>query len=496
MSPVPRQSWDYVNRFDSPYSSSSSSHASYSPESSVCKEAKKRLSERWAMMTYNGSCQERRCVRRSSSTLGEMLALSETKNAGKPEEEVITIEDPKDSNPLFINDQKKVEFRDSSPTNLLRSKYVPASSTEFSRRLDVKISDLDESKSDVRKQATKVRNVKSSLKGKVSTNDRTECLSDKEQELHSPGLLELSSKSSSTNLIGKRGLISPEVGLSVTKSITSGNSSENQDQQSPISVLDAPFEEDEHTAPESSGDSKLDRQDIEFSIQLIEKSPPIGSIARTLSWDDSCMDTASSYPLTPSLPAQGAKEDEREWFFLVRTLLSVAGLDGEVEYESFLARWNSSESPLDPSLRDKYMDLKDKEIPHEAKRIQKISTQKLVFDCVNAALVDIAGYGSDSCQRAIPCTGANNSLIENASFTMVNQMWAIMKTWFSGEVSYVLGDCGNDDSQVVEKVVRNEVVGKRWLDHFRMETVKLGKEIETKLLDELVQEAVAELREH
>ncbi|KAL2486105.1 Protein of unknown function (DUF3741) [Abeliophyllum distichum] len=339
-----------------------------------------------------------------------------------PEEEGITIEDPKDSNPLFINDQKKVEISDSSPTTLLRSKYVPASSTEFRRRLDVKISDLDESKSEVRKQATKV-------------------------------------------------------GLSVTKPITSGNSSENQDKQSPISVLDPPFEEDEYTAPESSGDGKPDRQGLEFSIQLIEKSPH----------------TAYSYPLTPSLPAQGAKEEEREWFFFIRTLLSVAGLDGEVEYESFLARWHSSESPLDPSLRDKYMDLKDKETLHEAKQRQKRSTRKPVFDCVNAALVDIAGYGSDSCQRAIPCTGANNSLIENASFTMEDQVWAMMKTWFSGEVSYVSSDCGNDDSQVVEKVVRNEVVGKRWLDHFRMETCKLGKEIETKLLDELVQEAVAEL---
>ncbi|KAL2493870.1 Uncharacterized protein Fot_37627 [Forsythia ovata] len=98
-----------------------------------------------------------------------MLALSETNNAGKPEEESITIEDPKDSNPLFINDQKKVKIKNSSPTNLLRLKYVPASSTEFNRRLDVKNSDLDESKSVVRKQATKVQNVKSSLNGKVSS---------------------------------------------------------------------------------------------------------------------------------------------------------------------------------------------------------------------------------------------------------------------------------------------------------------------------------------
>ncbi|KAA8543444.1 hypothetical protein F0562_021061 [Nyssa sinensis] len=56
MSPTSRHSWDYNTRFGSPYSSSFS-HASFSPESSVCREAKKRLSERWAMMAANGSCQ-------------------------------------------------------------------------------------------------------------------------------------------------------------------------------------------------------------------------------------------------------------------------------------------------------------------------------------------------------------------------------------------------------------------------------------------------------
>lgn len=233
---------------------------------------------------------------------------------------------------------------------------------------------------------------------------------------------------------------------------------------------------------------------MNYKSNLIDKSPPIGSIARTLSWDDSCVDTATSYSLKPSFSPQGAEEEEREWFFFVQALLSAAGLEGEVQPDTFLARWHSSESPLDPSLRDKYINLNDKDLSHEAKRRQKRSTRKLVFDCVNAALVDIAGYGPDTCQRAIPCTGPHKTLLEGTSFIMVDQVWARMKEWVSGEEKCVLvGDCGDNNSLVLERVVRKEVVGKGWLDHLRLEMDNLGKEIERKLLEELVQESVVEL---
>lgn len=46
------------------------------------------------------------------------------------------------------------------------------------------------------------------------------------------------------------------------------NVSENQDQPSPISVLEPPFEEDDNTFPESSGNFKLERPGI-FSSNSI-----------------------------------------------------------------------------------------------------------------------------------------------------------------------------------------------------------------------------------
>lgn len=236
----------------------------------------------------------------------------------------------------------------------------------------------------------------------------------------------------------------------------------------------------------------------EFAVisksNLIDKSPPIGSIARTLSWDDSCVDTATSYPLKPSPSPRGAEEEEQEWFFFVQTLLSVAGLDGEMLPGTFLARWHSPESPLDPSLRDNYVDLSDKEKTlHESKRRQRRSTRKLVFDCVNAALVDIAGYGSTACQRAVPCTGGpHGNLHEDTSFKVVDQVWARMKKWFSSEERCFTNDFGDNSTLVVERVVRKEVVGKGWVEHLRLEMDNLGKEIELQLLEELVQEAVIE----
>ncbi|KAL2540714.1 Protein of unknown function (DUF3741) [Abeliophyllum distichum] len=313
-------------------------------------------------------------------------------------------------------------------------------------------------------------------------NGKNESVRHKMSDSLSPHLQEPSSIASSPNQVGKQGIISPEAGLSATRPTAPGNLSENQDQPSPISVLDPFFEEEEHTTPDSTGHIKPDRHSLEFPVHhiksnLIDKSPPIGSIARTLSWDDLYADTASSYHSKPSLPAQAAEEEEREWFFFVQTLLTAAGLIGEVQSDSILARWHSSESPLDPSLRDNYTDFQGKETLHEAKRRQKRSTQKLVFDFVNAALVDIAGYGSDSWQKA------------NASLRMADQVWARINTWISGDF---LGD-GDDYSLLVERMVRKEVLGKGWVDCFRLEMDNLGKEIEGKLLKDLVQEAVEEM---
>ncbi|KAH0633655.1 hypothetical protein KY284_036441 [Solanum tuberosum] len=532
MSPASRHSWEYINRFGSPYSCSSLSRASYSHESSVSREAKKRLSERWAMVASNGSCQEQRQMRRSnSSTLGEMLALSEIKTTRRMEQDNIK-EDPQISNSNSVSKSKDDEGINKSPKNLLRSMSVPVSSTAFSSQLNVDAPDPVTGENDLPKHTTKSRSTKSSLKGKFSNlffsrtkkpnKDGAKCLQSNDdlqsgaKPLHSLSELDKYSgvddpgvECSTTNiresscaltcedLVGKQTATSPEVVLFGARSLRARHLCENQDQPSPISVLETPFEEDDHPTCISSGGIKPDRHGAELSVHslrsnLIDKSPPIGSIARTLSWDDSCADTASSVCVRPSSSTQRTEEVEREWFSFVQTLLTVAGLD-EVQPDAFSTMWHSPESPLDPSLREKYIDLNEKETLHESKRRQRRSTQKLVFDCVNAALLEIAEYGADNFQKAIPYMGVHNNLPQGTRLVLLEQVWDRMKEWFSSEVKYLSTDGGDLNSLVVEEMVGKEVMGKMWLENLRLELDNVGVEIEEKLLEELVNESVVEL---
>lgn len=305
-----------------------------------------------------------------------------------------------------------------------------------------------------------------------------------------------------------------QAGLSVAKSMLTGNPSENQDQPSPISVLEPPFEDDNLSADsfnvklDSHGKSyqhryknfsllvtfstnvshsilfktgaKLSAQS--FKSNIIDKSPPIESIARTLSWDDSY----TKYRQKPHSVPQGTEVDERDWIFFLQSLISAVGLEGELQSDSFLTRWHSPESPLDPFLRDKYIDLHGKEIIiHEAKQRLRRSTRKLVFDCVNAALADIMG-----------CGGVLNQNSEDGPPpVLADEVWSRMRKLFSNEVRCVTAgeDCGDSNSLVVERVVRKEVVGNSWDVDMRLERDNVGKEIQGKLLDELVLEAVVEL---
>ncbi|KAE8685056.1 hypothetical protein F3Y22_tig00111101pilonHSYRG00048 [Hibiscus syriacus] len=473
-SPTSRHSWDYINRFSSPYSSSSFSHTSCSPESSVFREAKKRLSERWTMMASNGNFQEQRYVRRSSNTLGGMLALSDTKKLVRSEEEGSTKEqEPRGSTSYIASNLNKEENKIDSPKNLLRSKSVPVLYTAYRARLNIEFSDPESSKEQVPKELTKAKSMKSSLKGKVSNlffsknkktnkeksigsqtaeespsttpgtlshpqkinNDAPQCIKDSCNQVHlSPVLGGSVSKTPSPDLTGmgqKQCMTAVEGGLSVAKPSILVRLSENMDQPSPTSILEPLFDEDENTSPESSGSIKPVHQGVELPPKsiLIDKSPPIESIARTLSWDDSCSETPTMNSSKPSKVSSGVKEKEYDLIFSVQSLLSAAGLNGKVCFESCISRWHSPESPLDPSLREKYANSNDKEHLHEAKLRQWRSHMNLVFDCVNAAVLEITGYGSSSCMRNMSLGWSHMRDTESSSSSLVDHVCAQMKEW-------------------------------------------------------------------
>ncbi|GMH27897.1 hypothetical protein Nepgr_029740 [Nepenthes gracilis] len=533
ISSTSRHSWDYVNRYSSPCSSSFS-RGPYSPESSVCREAKKRLSERWAMMTSNWSNQQHKHMRRSSSTLGEMLSLSDVKKPIISEEDCRKVQGPRGSTSYLSSDLSNAEGTNDYPGSLQRSKSVPVSSTAFGGRLNVEVSNPPVvCNAGSGKDSAKVKTAKSSFKGRVTSlffprnkksvkekagkseskgdfhtvaanipgshvppgpADNVLKCKNTEDVLSSLSVESTCSAVSPPNFDGKpRPAVfsQQQAGLFSSKPAILA---ENQGHPSPVSVLEPPFEEDDNPTQGSSGGIKPNYYGKTLPLRLstsnlIDKSPPIGSVARTLSWDESCAEQASSHPSTTPLLSPGI--DRGEWPFLVQLLLSAAGLDDISQLGLNFARWHSLESPLDPLLREKYLDLTAKEPLHGAKRRQLRSSCKLVFDCVNAAIVDATtSVSSNRIKWAPPLGGAHGKTLDNASLPILaDGVWAQMKEWFSDEASC---DDGGDDNSLAERVVRKEVIGKGWARSMNSEVDDVGKQIEGKLLDELVEESVVE----
>lgn len=209
---------------------------------------------------------------------------------------------------------------------------------------------------------------------------------------------------------------------------------------------------------------------------LISKSQPIESIARTLSWDDSCLGSVS-----PNQSETGSFEMvEQDWFILVREILSSAGLDEEIQWDTFWFDWRSPENPLNVSQLDTIMSVEGEGSLHKSKRLQQRSNRKLVFDCVNEALLEVVGHGIDP-------TGPQHPVILSGEpqSTVLDRVWTLVRGWLSCNVAR---DDWDGHILAVEMAVRDEVVVRRgrWTNDFGLEIGKFVKEIEQELLQELV----------
>ncbi|XP_038897602.1 uncharacterized protein LOC120085607 [Benincasa hispida] len=516
MSPSSRHSWDYVNKFDSPYSISSISRISCSPESSVCREAKKRLSERWSLMALNANSQEPRHIRRSSSTLGEMLSLSDQKKPIEPIDQRTNEEEERGEFASCLSTDFSKEDIRNSPRSLQRSKSAPvsplmsttadvttekASPTKVKLSFKGKISSLFFSRN---KKLTKEKRNASQCKEELDTSvvetlgaslppgrvGDASCVNNSRlEECSSSALCE--SSGTSPDLTSKLGVVSLEAGLPFSRHLMPGNASENPDHPSPCSVLEPPFDDDDimhvsfsHIKPNSRGIH------VPTKSSLIDKSPPIESISRTLTWEDTYSENTEPYLFKPSLACEDREEEEQKWLGLVRSLFSAAGLNDSVQLNSFLSRWHSLENPLDPSLRNNFANLSDKEPEQEAKRRQSRSNWKLIFDSVSAVLVEITGFRSEMSMMVL---SSNWVHADAPSQPLIDVVWDQLKDWLSGETQCVGCEIGDSNSLVVERVVRKEVVGKGWIQQLQEEMDDLGKEIEGKLLEELVEETLLDL---
>lgn len=166
VNPTSHHLWDYTRRVTSPHSSSSCSRASISPESSVIREAKKRLSDRLAMVATDGTIQEQKKVQRSSSTLGEMLAISEARNERENYDEFV----PNNRSSVEIQDMKGESSLSGSKSQSINLKEMPHRSLQKSLSLPSSpvVYGNIEKHLDVQKETTKTKGLKYSIRGKVS----------------------------------------------------------------------------------------------------------------------------------------------------------------------------------------------------------------------------------------------------------------------------------------------------------------------------------------
>lgn len=119
-------------------------------------------------MASNGICQEKRLMRRSSSTLGEMLAISDMNKFPRPEEDSSHGQEARESTSSLITISNGKENYDATPRDFSRSKSVPGSSTSHGTRLKLKVCDPKMERTEIM-EVTKAKSVKSSLKERVSS---------------------------------------------------------------------------------------------------------------------------------------------------------------------------------------------------------------------------------------------------------------------------------------------------------------------------------------
>ncbi|XP_010940679.1 uncharacterized protein [Elaeis guineensis] len=517
--PTSRHCWDHINKIGSPYSISSVSRKSYSPESSVIREARKRLSERWALVASNANSQQQKQTRRSSSTLGEMLAIPEIK---KEEENsgglAVSSSRSCDDTSLQLlspclstGGVKEGCSGGFSPNNLSRSRSVPSSSAYEAPELNVEVSDASISKAIVHEDIAKPKSGKSSFKGKVSSlffsrnkkhvqgksipssagcddrlqpgcikvdgkiNDLLHSVNDNRPK---QSAVVSSCKKSSGDDGPNRGFCAKGA-YSLEKTMTCANSSENQDHPSPVSVLQAPFVDDVN-----NNMSQASPCHIAGCPQALSRSPPIESIARSLSRDGSSLGRILMNPLKPSSLVPKV-EEEQERFVLVQKLLSSAGLQNEKSYMIF-TRWHSLESPLNPMLLDKYLDRKEE----EAKCRERRSNQRLLFDCVNAALLSV---GQSAILASYPWAGACSGAWKDgtAGASVTEEVCELVRNWYSGEEKSLPSE-PRSINLVVDRVVKREIAGRGWAEFMWLEMYEFSKEIGGLVLEELVEEALSD----
>lgn len=507
-SPLSKQSWNYIREYEGQCSSSSFNQLSHLSESSVIREAKKQLSERWAMVTCDETSQVHSSRRKC--TLGEMLSIKDAKKEDDTTETLSVysnhscgLENELTTRFACVTTSRKNEDNgERSSRKLPTSKSVPGISSTFdSMVIDVQASNPENRKLEVDVVSNKE---KSAFKGSVpdfflyrskkprmqtSTCHQSDSflgmlearaihsrlnyshnLDDNDKAMHCEDRIGSFSTQISTSASDRTS------GASVSLGCSSGNLdrlgvnrglNSNRDQPSPTSVLDVPSEDSSCNEPETSGRTT--------SKNAISRSSAIETVTCFLSWDDIASEPQSVGNPRPTSLLSDVDNDQSECHFLVQNIMSSAGL-GSSKSSMVFTGWHLPDHPLDPLLCSKVSELQEKS-----------SYRRLLFDCVNVALIEI---GENTLLRAFLWNKRNSRTWRGISSPDLDvQVWSILKDWIYGAQMFVVGKRDNAGI-MLDRIVKQEVEGRAWMNQMMTQVVDITEQLEGGVLEGLVEEAV------
>ncbi|CAN6232936.1 unnamed protein product [Urochloa humidicola] len=485
--PTSGRSWDFLSRSGSPYSASCSSQTSLRREPSVVREGKKKILERWSMVSSTVSSEEEMEGRRSAGTLGDMLAIPKVKDQEEIEGETL--------------ESQASELEAEEPFSCLpRSRSLPVTLSGIESNRVASGSQV--AQKERIKRSSSFREKVSSLfsKNKKSTREKVEpsvssrlehgvavtngdvkegwnhlvldncqkqntCLNTDEKNI-TQGLVTSSCHNNGTADIAAKDI------SSMSSLGAPGIFGDPQDQPSPVSVLDGPFICDNSRRLLYSSENF-----ITSSPQALSRSPLIGSFSRSLSWEDPPLEVMSPNSLRLSRLFSKADEDLDSLTF-IQKLVQSCDMDRE---GCILAE------PLDPKLLEKFSDYQDEGVLGKRR-----SKQRLLFDAVNEALAELTSmaqlaaypWGRSFSLEQRDCeNGSNNSAAE--------EIWRVIRNWSILE-KYPPGEA-IERNLLLEMILKRELAEADSTDTTRLEIFELNTTVCAMVLEDLVEETLLDL---
>ncbi|PON72827.1 afadin [Parasponia andersonii] len=242
-------------------------------------------------------------------------------------------------------------------------------------------------------------------------------------------------------------------------------SSKEAEQPSPVSVLEVPFKDDVSYCSECFESISADLQGLRMQLQLLKlESESYEEGPMLISSDDDVGEGSSK-----ASDAIGLSVTQQNWesCYVVDVLIH-SGLNN-ADPNMFLAVWHTPDCPLSPFL------FEELEKKYSVQTTLPKSERRLLFDRISCGILEMYQ----------PFTDPHPWIRSNAT-TMLGPRW------FKNELQDGLCQLLAIQAKNVRKDTTEKVLGREsdWLDMSEDIDV-IGREIETLLLDELVEELVA-----